>query len=398
MNSKVNLFITLISVVLFGSCKPEQVPMNIVNLNKAQGLGNFSNVYALPKTVVRVKVTAERENYFKGPYCQYAKSYLGLSDVLDENTHKWRISEVSFETYPIIDTTNFYLIGTNNPDQMLQLSMNKDGFLESINDKDQNVIGKQQISELGKTSEVLAGNIELQEIKLVSFSEIPIPKEIISKNTTSEQAAALANKILVLRDDRAAILVGDGYTQALPVGETMKTMISEIDKTLENYMVMFKGKVVKESFKYQFDFVPEEPRKRTQAILFRFSEQNGIVDNSDVNGTPVIVEVESYENLKQLEQLNKRQFYLANVAGKNEIGKGFCYRVPETGIVRLMKNNRILQENKILIAQFGSVQALPSKYLDGKYIIRLYPELGALKSISVNMDYMEKEKTKRSKK
>jgi hypothetical protein len=349
----------------------------------------------LPKTVIRLKVTVERETFAKGPYYQYAESYLGLSDVISEDDQRWRISDVQFETYPIIDTNNVYLVETMNPEQFLQINLNKYGFVESLNSPEPATSEFYSQLETGNSTKKSSENIELYQKNKVTFDDIPVPKEIISKKTISEQASALANKILVLRDDRSALLVGDGYTQALPAGETMKTMISEIDKTLENYMLMFKGKVVKETFTYQYDFTPIEPRKITQAIIFRFSDHQGIVDNSDISGTPVIIEIESYENLKELEQFMKRQYYLETGAGKNETEKGFYYRIPEMGIVRLMKNERLLKEDKIQIAQFGSVQTLPLKYLDGKYCIRFFPELGSLKSISLNKIEEKKKENKK---
>jgi len=381
----VSAFLFIFSII---SCKTKELPFSILNLNKTQGLTDYSSIYTLPKTVIRVNVKAERETYIKGPYYQYAETYLGLTDVIKEDRSKWRISFVDFDTYPIADTNNYYVIKANDPNLLLRFGTNKFGFLESINADGQENTMTQETNGIYGTKLVPSGILESHQNQIVSFDEVSIPKEILSKNSTSDRAAALANKILMLRDDRAAILVGDGYTQALPSGETMKTMISEIDKTLESYLVMFKGKVVKETYSYTFKYVPEEPRKTTQSILFRFSDQNGIVDNSDISGIPVRLEIESYQNLKQLEQLIKRQFYMDNVAGKKESDKALYYRIPEMGIVRLLKNDQLLQEEKIQIAQFGSVQSLPSKYLEGKYSVLLYPELGAIKSISQNKNYV----------
>ena len=403
MMNKRNLFLILpVTVILLVfSCKPAQAPINIINLNKAQGLRDYSNVYFLPKTVIRVKVTAERENYVKGPYYQYASSYLNLNDVIMEDRHKWRISAVEFSAYPIADTNNVYLIEINGPQSLPRFCYNKNGFLQSINAGEVNIneeTEKNESEEIsGKVINLPASNFELQSQKKISFDDVPLPKDIVLKKVVSEQASALANKILMLRDDRAALLVGDGYTQALPVGETMKTMIEQIDKTLESYTSMFVGKTLTESFTYQFDFIPDEPRKRTQSILFRFSDQRGVVDNTDLNGIPVIIEIESYENLKQLEQFKKRQFYLENVGGKNETEKGFYYRIPEMGVVRLIKNERILQEEKIQVAQFGSVQYLPFKYFGNNYSIRFYPEIGAIKSISKYGKQEQSEKKNKSK-
>jgi hypothetical protein len=401
MSKTLTLILSVVLIFLIGSCKNKQIPIEIINLNKAQGLRSYSNIYSLPKTVIRVYVTVERETCAKGPYYQYAQTYLGLSDVIQEDKYKSRISEVEFKTYPISDTNNVFLIQAIKHEQLMQFCINKDGFIESINEVQENLITNfvhPEGKEVCSLNKILSeANKEMQANNSISFDDVSIPKDILSKRVVSEQASALANKILVLRDDRAALLVGDGYTQALPVGETMRTMISEIDKTLESYESMFKGKIVKETFTYSFDYIPEEPRKRTQAILFRFSEQNGVVDNSDINGLPVVIEIESYESLKQLEQFKKRQSYLTNVSNKKEIESGFYYRIPEMVNVRLIKNDKILFEDKMQIAQLGSIQNLPFKYLGGDYTIRFYPELGSLKSISLNKTSFTTKKDKNKK-
>jgi hypothetical protein len=393
MKNFTQLIVVLTGVLFMVSCKPKEIPLNIINLSKAQGLRNYSNIYSLPKTVIRVRVTAERLNYARGPYYQYAQTYLGLEDVIQENKQEWRISDVDFETYPIADTNNLFLIETNDQNKLLQFNFNQDGFLESINEIEKIGNGLQQYTPSYKEPEVAIeepfNEILAKANTELSFDDVPVPKEIVNKKSLGEQAAAFANRILTLRDDRAALLVGDGYTQALPVGETMKTMITGIDNIQEKYLSMFRGKIVKDSFSFTFDFVPDEPRKRTQSILFRFSEQNGIVDNSEISGMPIIIEIESYETLKQLEQFKKRQFYLEKVTLKNELEKGFYYRIPEMGVVRLIQDEKVLKQEQIQIAQYGSIQHLPFKYFDGTYTIKFFPEMGSLKSISL----IEKEKT-----
>lgn len=402
MKKKVLQSLLILIIFIFGACRPQQNPLNIINLNKAQGLRNYSNIYSLPKTVIRVNVTAERINYFRGPYYQYAEMYLGLSDVISENGHKWRISAVEFETYPIADTNNIYLIETNNVQNYLQFQINKDGFIQSINDPEKSAnqlidnYSAQDKKQMAKPNPL--SNFSLNESEPVSFDEVPIPKAILAKKSISEQASAFANTILTLRDDRAAILVGDGYCEALPVGETLKAMIQKIDEIQSLYLSTFSGKVTKESFTYSFDFIPDEARKITQSILFRFSPEFGILGNNDMSGMPIIIEIESFENLRQFEQFKKRQYYLEGVAGKNENEKGFYYRIPEMGVVKLIKNEKILMQDKIHIAQYGTILHLPYKYLDGNYTIQFYPELGSIKSIYLNKPKSGEAKTKNKEK
>lgn len=401
LKNKLFGFFFILPFILFG-CKSTQAPISILNLNNAHGLQNYSNIYSLPKTVIRVKVTVERVKYIRGPYYAYAGSLLGLSDVISEDRQKWRIASVQFDTYAIPDSNHVYLIETSGEFKPLSLTYDRFGFLESVNDirnlsRDKTIL-KNAPDDDDRVEMKPSANVLYTDTGSSSFDEVPIPKAVLAKKTTSEQAAVFATSILTLRDDRAAILVGDGYTTALPVGETMRTMIEKIDDIQEKYLTMFKGKVNIQTFDYYFDFIPNEPRKRTQAILFRFSENAGIVETTDMSGSPVIIEIESYENLKQFEQFKKRQYYLERVNIKSDKEKGFCFRQPEMGIVKLIKNDQVLKDEKIQLAQFGSLQYLPFHYLEGGFAINLYPGLGSLKSITEIEPVQPLKKDKKKKK
>jgi len=381
-----NFLLLLISlIVLFGACKSEQIQLKIINLNEAQGIRKYATVYTLPKTVVRVNVKVEKTTFKKGPYYQYANTYLGLSDIIEEDGQNFSISDVEFVTYPVADTNNIYLIETDELNS-ISLKLNKDGLLETINPDGlytiDNSSGIENLIDWEKNTSIKNKVIEIDNI---TFDDVLLPKNLVLKKSTSEQASFLANQILTLRDDRAAILVGDGYTETMPAGDALKTMISSIDIALDKYMSMFVGKTKRDYFYYSFDYIPNETRKKTQSILFRFSENYGIVENTDVNGMPMIIEIESSENLKQYDQFNKRQIYLKRLTNRREKEEakenGLFYRIPEVVDARLIVNDKVLRQKKIQLAQFGSIHSLPIKYLDGNYTIELYPELGSLKSI-----------------
>jgi len=292
-----NFLLLLISlIVLFGACKSEQIQLKIINLNEAQGIRKYATVYTLPKTVVRVNVKVEKTTFKKGPYYQYANTYLGLSDIIEEDGQNFSISDVEFVTYPVADTNNIYLIETDELNS-ISLKLNKDGLLETINPDGlytiDNSSGIENLIDWEKNTSIKNKVIEIDNI---TFDDVLLPKNLVLKKSTSEQASFLANQILTLRDDRAAILVGDGYTETMPAGDALKTMISSIDIALDKYMSMFVGKTKRDYFYYSFDYIPNETRKKTQSILFRFSENYGIVENTDVNGMPMIIEIESSEN------------------------------------------------------------------------------------------------------
>lgn len=397
-NIKAIYSLLVIFILLLSNCKTTQPGQNIVNMKEAFGIRNYSTIYALPKTVIRVNLNVVRTSYKKGPYQKYANLYLGLSDILDEDKELWKITGVEFETYAIADTSHMYLIETNDGSNKIELKLTDCGLLECVYPDNMalNELAKNEIDEY-KSHSInqlkTYTNHKLVDEEEINFDEVPLPKSVLAKHSLSDQASELAAKIMTLREDRAAILVGDGYTTAMPGGEALKTMIEKIDLIQEQYLSMFKGKVKKESFQYSFDYIPEEPRKTTQAIIFRFSELHGIVENTDMSGIPMIIEIDSYENLKRFEQFKKNQVYLKRAAKIKETGNGLFYRIPEIGTVKLLANDDVLKQEKIKISQFGAIHSLPSAYLNGNYVIELYPELGSLKSIR-KIESTKVEKTK----
>jgi hypothetical protein len=376
----------LLPGLILGACKPTQAPVNIINLNEAQGIRKYMAFYTLPKTVIRVNIKLERITSKKGPYSNYAQSLLGLTDVITEDSQKWAISDINFRTYAMPDTTQLYLIEPNSAIGNLEVEFTPDGFLSSINRGESNH-QEYRLSDENQDNWEKRNNIQQKLVpdRPLTFDDVQLPKELYAKKSVAEEAAFLAGKILTLRDDRTATLIGDGYTEIVPEGNALKFMINSIDSLQEKYLSMFRGKCVKDYFYYSFEFIPVEPRKKTQVILFRFSEQFGIVDNNDVSGMPMIFELESFENLKAYEMFKKKQgilIKLANKKGKEvEKEKGIFFRVPEEVNARIIANDMVLQQEKIQIAQFGSIHALPVNYLDGSYAIEFYPKLGSVRSI-----------------
>jgi len=393
-----SIFVFFIIVFLFGSCKPQQKPLNFININDAQGIRKYTTLYTLPKTLIRLNIKVEKASYKKGPYHQYANSLLGLNDVITEDKASWSLTDFDFECIAIPDTTQIYLIETDDNLNSIELKMNSEGFLEAICPVSNEFLNSGTGIKKFNNLEVSGIKHQTSINKEINFDEVPLPKELYTKKSTSEEAAFLANRILSLRDDRAAILVGDGYTQNIPEGDALKAMLKSIDRIQEKYLSMFIGKTQKEYFDYSFDFIPTEARKKTQIILFRFSEQFGLVDNNDVSGMPMIMQIESLENLKLYEQFKKKQGYLIKLANKKgkdeEKEKGLFYRIPEEAFVRLIADDKTLGQKQIQLAQFGSIHSLPVQYLDGSYTVELYPELGSIKSI-VKKENKQVEKNKK---
>ncbi len=380
--NKYFIFLFTISVIFF-SCKTENQLINVTNLNEAQGVRAYSSLYALPKTVIKVTIRFEQTISKEGPYSKYAKSLLGIENAISRNYVEWSIKKVDFTTYPVPDTNHIYIIEQENSFENIGLSLTACGLINSINIEEPNA--KKFLAKNEKQyTETLNYNPEEEQINkmdMLNFNDVPVVKSVQSKKTEYERAKAMAAKIYTLREDRAAIIVGDGYTEAMPDGLALKEIVENLNNLEQKYLSLFVGKQLKRAFTYSFDFLPDSPKKITQAILFRFSTSKGVVSFNDVSGSPVIIEINSFQNISQIKKFNKKQNYLKRVAEIDEKEHGLYYRIPEMGIVRLLINEKVIAEKKVMLAQFGVVHPLSPQYLNGAYSIEFYPELGSIKQI-----------------
>ena len=51
-------------------------------------------------------------------------------------------------------------------------------------------------------------------------------------------------------------------------------------------------------------------------------------------------------------------------------------------VVKLIINEKVIAEKKVMLAQFGEVHPLNPAYLNGNYHIEFYPEYGSIRRIS----------------
>ncbi len=375
------IFLLTLSVILF-SCKTESQTINVINIKNAQGVRHYSNLYALPKTVIRVNVHFSQTIEKEGPYGQYAGQLLGIENVISKDQIQWSIDNIDFTSYPVPDTNHIYLIEPGNGINNLGLSLTACGFINSVNSFHGS---KNNLLKNNLFKETINYNPDVELLNrtdMLNFNDVPVLKTIQVKQTGYEKAKALADKIFTLREDRAAIIVGDGYTETMPDGIALKEIVNNINSLEKKYLSVFTGKKLKREFTYSFDFMPTSPKKITQAILFRFSSYKGVVSFNDVSGSPVIIEINSFQNINQIVKFNKKQEHLRRVAEIDKKQNGLYYRIPEMSVVKLIINEKVIAEKKIMLAQFGEVHPLSPEYLNGSYQIEFYPEYGAIKKIS----------------
>ena len=78
--------------------------------NNTSVTGKEGVFYSLPRTVIRIDVEIDRIENYKGPYAEYALKYLGLKNVVMENSVEYKINGMKVTTSQQPDPDQYYFL------------------------------------------------------------------------------------------------------------------------------------------------------------------------------------------------------------------------------------------------------------------------------------------------
>jgi hypothetical protein len=187
------------------------------------------------------------------------------------------------------------------------------------------------------------------------------------------KAAEAAERILECRMARYHMVAGL-MDEFHPDGEAYNASLKELKRIEKNYLSLFVGRSTYQTEKLSFDFVPTSSAERGE-VVFRFSEDAGVLPSSDLSGKPVTVRVEPEKEL-----ISK---YSGLTESENPAAgeSGVYYRMPAVVNISLIYELNTIATARTVMAQFGQVAPVPEELLFGDYAIEFFPETGAVKSV-----------------
>ncbi|MFZ4400345.1 MAG: DUF4831 family protein [Bacteroidales bacterium] len=362
------IFYILCSVgILFFSCKSNY---QVIHLTKNVVPGEKNGFYySLPKTFVKVDLIVNQQENIKGPYCDYAKKYFGLNNVINQNSTTYKINDIKIETYAEPDSSQYYFVETN--DSKIGMVVNRLGILKAVNPV--------------KTTE---GNFHYIDIdSITTYSENDYPdlfrmyansslykktdtiykpvrvfnsiifekayKTFLIEKPTEQKVKEIADLISKMKDNRFNLLNGD-----LEINDkkSIEFIYAELQNLENEYMKLFTGITLNHTLTYNFIYLPEKDSNTniTKALLCKFSTEKGVMDKSNTSGDNIYIQIIDNKTTLAVNKYN-------NEKRKLQKGKqGFFHRLPAYTDINILYNNSLLQNSKQLIAQFGVVLALPT--------------------------------------
>ena len=329
--------------------------------------------YTLPRTGVRVHVKAVKETFTPGPYAAYAEQLLGITDAKNRASVQWEIEDVAIETFSEPDPDQVYkALG----EAAFLVDLTPQGCLAGVNTE----ITKEALAQVKTNTFVSAPEYD-DGFRFANFNDTPLYTPGDSTNnfrpvrvSNDVKAAEAANRILnsrLTQYDMAAGLMDEFH----PDGAAYKVSLKELKTIEENYLSLFVGRTSYKHQTFSFDFVPGSSAEKGE-VIFRFSDEKGVVPASDLSAKPVMLKVEPEGNLI------KKYTSLAKSDNPSAGESGVYYRMPAMANISIIYELNTIATARATVAQFGVVAPVPEVLLYGEYAIKIHTETGAIESVS----------------
>lgn len=315
--------------------------------------------YYLPYTTVEIEFVASKTSYKAGPYYQYARKYLGITDVITEDLDVWKLERATIVPRGIADTANRY-----------QLTF-KAGQTPSIYVSEEFTILSANIEPGNYTADTFPA-IEADIINEMDMNAV-LSEEILMSGSVARMAEMAAKQIYRIRESRMDILTGEAGNMPGD-GESMKIIINELEKQEKALTALFTGTKNIQYTAKRVSFIPEDDL--AHEVLIRFSDILGFVSADDLSGAPIYISVNVTE---------RGEYPLDNKGEIKKVPKGaIAYNIPGKAIISLHLNKQLITEREVGIAQLGVVYGLDPALLtsrkDPSFII-FTPHNGGIEQI-----------------
>lgn len=375
---KVILFIAFIGLV---SCKSSSE----TRIAKISDLGLITEkgiVYALPKTNLNFRVEAVRIDIIPGPYHEYAEKYIGIVDVPHVEESVWQISNIAIDSYNAIDPDQFYIL---YPSGHMNVNLNKlikNEIIFPVNRNVKDVFENKFYEKNESGNEIVFKDLSVSKYigeekvtyyKRVQrdslFAKVPVVKTQSVYKSFEDKAEEAANFIFMIREKRFELITG--MADYYPDGKALEVALEELNKLESEYLDLFIGKRFTSTFNASYEFAPTIKDINQPNILFRFSEDKGVLSANDLRGRPIILELHSLDQTKTLSDLISNYVHI----GEEVHNDNLFYRVPELAQIKIFDGSLLIASRKVKVDQFGKIILYPIMFLmDEEKFIEFYRE------------------------
>jgi hypothetical protein len=356
----------ILVVAILVSCSKK--PIQVTSADQTTTLNSKGLIYALPRTVLKIKIEASKQVIIPGPYSKFAQKYLGISDVQTKRSEEWRITNIDIVSMLESDPSSLYAINLGDNSNVGFLKLCSSGLIIPISGLAVNSIplraqplynqnNKIDFTDLSTTPFISnEKTIFYNKVKRDTvFVRVPVQKDMIVEKNIEEKARDAADFIFSLRKRRSDFLSVDADHNLN--GDGLRIAFEEINRLEQEYLSLFVGKSYTEDETSFFDYIPSQPEGET-SIIFRFSSSKGILPPSDLSGNPYLLKSEpesipeSYGNLFKSIGMEKDKPILDVI----------YYRIPISANIKISDGKNDIFIRRITVCQYGPVVRMPIKF------------------------------------
>ncbi|MDD2196819.1 MAG: DUF4831 family protein [Bacteroidales bacterium] len=363
---KINRIVFLVVLGLFASACSKKIA-SVMPVEQALSLTSKGMVYTLPSTNLLVTVTAEHRVYIPGPYSQYAKKYLGIDNVLSQANNEWSMVSFGISEGSVPDMEALFVVEMNSASSIGYLTLSNKGLVipihkaqfqsnSSLNNPSNSELYADLYTDLSHTPFIASERTThySRTFQDSTFVRVPVHKDIFIEKSAEDKAREAASFIFSLRKRRFELISGDA--DFIAEGSAVKEVFDEISRLEQEYLSLFTGKHFVKQQVHEVDFLPVK-QDNGRAILFRFSRTKGVLSASDLSGSPVLIEVSSDSNWKNIGILNSLSLEI-----DKQKRDAFYYRMPVPAKVKISDSKGELYSKIVSLYQFGPLVRIPSDF------------------------------------
>jgi hypothetical protein len=370
-----------------------EAQINVMHVDNNTTLtGKEGIFYALPRTVIRVDVTVDRIENYKGPYSEYALKYLGLKNVVEATSVEYKIMDLKISTSAQPDPENYYFVELGEKSSKAEkaglLSLSESGLILGIVNEfpepekvsapareQENTAPTEQdvFPEIFKYSADVSFFEKVDTIiRKVNIDTMMIERQVLKRTMiekpVEQKAKEASDFISKIKDNRFNLI--SGIQEVNYNKETLEYMDEQLKILQKEYMKLFTGISIHKPLSFSFTYTPDPGQLNTDIPLFRFQKSKGIYPIDEPGGKAVTVRV----------QRSGATGIVSSALKKSEDSRkvrGFYYRVPEMAKVTVKVDETLQEESSCLINQLGVLSCLPSN----KWKAGFYKETGGIKAL-----------------
>lgn len=324
----------------------------VVKIEQGAKLPKEYVTYFLPRTDLWAEVKVKTTIQQPGRFANYASRLLAIDNVITKKTITKTIESIDLIENIMPDSTKYYAVEINTRSVAYRINKTYNGIITGINTS----INSSNALEYSKEDYPIDTTIRFD----YSF----LSEDVLKASTEFKMAEITAQQILDIRNTRMEILTGESEQEY--DSETMKIVLSRLDDTEQRLMEFFSGKSViyYETQKIQIPLHSDIK----EAVLFRFSDQFGIMDKDNYTGTPIFFSV-------------KANFAHDKTNTTKSNKTGIYYNVPGSAVISISDIDKQWLDRTIVLPQFGYQRTLPATIFSKQTTAVIFNQYGEAESI-----------------